>query len=143
MRRRGRGLILDLLVETGSGPAQKAMREAPGSKEARAQPEAFSSLVQRFSFARAPDRETVDLLQSTYETAKTNGWTTAAEGAVVAPGSTVQSLTEQGNEALSSDKDALVRDQVATSLRSVDSPDARGGCWRWREARRPRPIRRW
>lgn len=165
---RGRGLIMDVLAQTNTPVAQKAMRMALETPEARTKPKDFSTLVQRFTFVNAPDKESVEFLSREYFDDLHAGNVTAAQGSIVALGSLVRRLDDQlehdqaravneriraelhnarapeiraalvaalGNAArdedvadlaqAASDDDVRVRDQVATALRSVDSPAAR------------------
>jgi hypothetical protein len=167
---KGRGLILDVLAQTGTPAAQGAMREALGSEAAHAKPRDFSLLAQRFSFVLAPDRASIEFLEKEYEAANRSAVVQAAQGTAVALGAVVRRLDAQKDHALAdqvseklradlrqaqtpelrgalvaalgnaarreavpdlvavaSDADVRVRDQVASALRSVDSPEARAG----------------
>lgn len=154
---RGRGLILDVLAETGTPGAQKAMRDSLSIPLA---PKEFTSYVQRFSFVLAPDRQSLDFLTSKMR---------ESTGAVVALGSASKRLRDQHDEAgarevnerlrselrsakpemryavvaalgnaaraesvpdllaYSSDSDVRVRYEVASALRGIETPEARSG----------------
>lgn len=62
-----RGLILDLLCGSGTSQAQAAMRQILAAPEASSDLAAFSMYVQRFSFVRAPDRDSLAFVRAAYD----------------------------------------------------------------------------
>ncbi len=178
LSKKGRGLLLDLMAETGTHAAQGAMREALSSPAALASPKDRSALLQRFSFLFAPDSDSIAYLTQVWK--QSRGVQAQAEveaSAAMAMGAMVRrlsaqrglsadaaalaaasaaSLDAQLREALAQartpeaekpliaalgnaarpedltplvaharDEDDSIRDQVAHSLRGIDSPRAR------------------
>ena len=119
---KGRGLILDVLAETGNPGAQQTMRDALSSDAARARPQDFSILVQRFTFVIAPERGSIDFLQRELDAAKLASNVTAAQGTAVALGSAVRRLDGQNEHALAQQ----VNERLRQDLRQAGSPELRG-----------------
>jgi len=69
---RTRALVLDVLASAASPQAQKAMREALGSRAATGDP-GYPMLLQRFSFVPRPDRHTAAFVAERYERARRDG----------------------------------------------------------------------
>ncbi|PTL76516.1 HEAT repeat domain-containing protein [Vitiosangium sp. GDMCC 1.1324] len=165
---KGRGFVLDLLVQAGDGPAQAALRAALETPVAQEHSREFGLLVQRFSFVEAPEPESAEFIAHQFERARNARDVASAQGAAVALGSTVRRLAQMGREdaarqygarlrdelaytqepgmqrgllaalgnaarledvdairAYSGSEDPQVRDQVASSLRHLDTPAAR------------------
>ncbi len=118
---RGRGLILDVLTEAGTPAAQKAMRDALSSGEAREQPKDFGALVQRFTFVRDPEPESIAFLERVYDEEKRAGGR-GAQGAAVALGSSVRRLHDREHDALARD----VNERLRADLRTAGTPELRG-----------------
>ena len=119
---KGRGLILDVLAETGNAGAQKAMRDALSSDAARAKPHDFSILVQRFTFVIAPGQESIDFLEKELSEAKHAQNVQAAQGAAVALGSAVRRLDGQ----LEHGQAAQLNERLRADLRDARTPELRG-----------------
>ncbi len=94
---KGRGLVLDILVEAGDLPAQAAMREALADPAAHGRSTDYSKLVQRFTFVADPSPESIDFLASEARRARQSGDLLAGQGAVVALGSSVRRLQDGGD----------------------------------------------
>jgi hypothetical protein len=118
---RGRGFILDVLVETGSGPAQKGMREALQLPQASEKRTDFGMLVQRFTFVREPDAESVAFLEKTYEADKRNADPSAAQGTAVALGAVVKHLAAMHQDAAARE----VNERLRAELRGAPGPALR------------------
>jgi HEAT repeat protein len=118
---RGRGFILDVLVEAGSSAAQKGMREALQTPEASARKTDFAMLVQRFTFVRNPDKESVAFLEKTWETARPKSDPSAAQGTAVALGAVVKHLTAQHQDAAARE----VNERLRSELRAAPNPALR------------------
>ena len=109
---KGRGLLLDVMVEAGDAPAQAAMRAVLGSAPAHESSQIASRLMQRFSFLRQPNAESIDFLAAEAQRARQSGDLAAAQGAVVALGSCVRSLEQRGELGLAEQTNARLRAEV-------------------------------
>ncbi|MBS2022706.1 MAG: hypothetical protein JST92_09870 [Deltaproteobacteria bacterium] len=119
---RGRGLILDVLAQTGSTEAQASMRTMLSTDAARAKPRDFSILVQRFTFVLAPERGSIEFLEKEYAQAAHNANIPAAQGTVVALGSAVRRLDGQQDHALAGE----VNERLRRELREAKTPEMKG-----------------
>jgi HEAT repeat protein len=118
---RGRGFILDVLVEAGSGPAQKGMREVLQMPQASARRTDFAMLVQRFTFVREPDAESVAFLEKTYAAHKTDADLASAQGTAVALGAVVKHLAAMHEDAAARE----VNERLRAELRAAPGPALR------------------
>lgn len=110
---KGRGFLLDLLVQAGDAPAQAALRAALETPAAQTSPSDFSLLVQRFTFVTAPQPESVEFLVHQLDLARDTRDVASAQGAAVALGSTVRRLEEMGQADAARRYDTLLRDALA------------------------------
>jgi hypothetical protein len=118
---KSRGLILDVLSQTGTDAAQAAMRDALSSKAARGKD--FGALVQRFSFVMEPTRETADYLRSTYQGLKGGGDRKAMGGAAAALGAVANKLALEGQRG----EAEAVGGMLVNELRTAADADAKRG----------------
>ena len=119
---KGRGLILDVLAQTGNAKAQEAMRTALSSAVAHAKTHDFSALVQRFTFVLEPDAASIKFLEETYDANEHGGDVESAQGTVVALGSAVRRLTIQHDLAAANE----INDRLRSGLRQAQTPAMRG-----------------
>lgn len=136
---KGRGLLLDVMVEAGDAAAQGAMRTALSSAPARETAQSASRLVQRFSFLRQPTAESVDFLAAEALRARQSGDLTFAQGAVVALGSCVRNLEQRGEFALAEQTNSKLRAEVREA-RDGTSLQKRGALAALGNAARPENV---
>ncbi len=118
---KGRGLILDVLAQTGDAKAQETMRAALSSRAAHAGTHDFSALVQRFTFVVEPDAASIKFLEETYDANKHGGDVESAQGTVVALGSAVRRLTIQHELAAANE----INERLRGELRQAQAPAMR------------------
>jgi len=117
----GKELVFDLLSGTGSREAQAAMRALIETKEARADRDTYARILQRFSFVRAPDRGTVDLLARLYQSAVAEKDPFAVHATVFAFGSAIGAFYVTGDRSTA----LAAHARLASDLRAAASPEDR------------------